>query len=149
MSRAVRLVAVVTACVVARAVMMAAQSPPRTVWDGVYTDAQATRGQALYKQHCGYCHRDDLTGGGSEAGAPALKGPVFIYRWLGQPVADVFVEIGLTMPKNKPDTLTPDAVADILSFIFKSNEMPAGKSELPGEVAALEAIAMTEGPAGR
>ena len=121
----------------------------RRVLDGVYTDAQAGRGLALYKQHCGYCHRDDLTGGGSEAGAPALAGPVFIYRWLGQPVADVFLEIGLTMPKNKPDTLTPQVVADIVSFLLKSNEMPAGKSELPADLEALKLITMTEPPPGR
>lgn len=123
-----------------------AQTSPRTSFDGVYTDAQAERGKALYKQHCGYCHRDDLTGGGSEAGAPALAGPVFIYRWLGQPASDVFVEIGLTMPKNKPDTLTPQTVADIMSFIFKSNEMPAGKAELPADLEALKLITMTEQP---
>ena len=137
--------AVAAACAVTQAATPA-QAPPRTILDGVYTDAQAERGKVLYKQHCGYCHRDDLTGGGSEAGAPALAGPVFIYRWLGQPAADVFIEIGLTMPKNKPDTLTPHIVADILSFIFKSNEMPAGKTELPADIEALKLIVMAEQP---
>ena len=79
-------------------VRVAPQTPRRTVWDGVYTADQAARGQALYKTHCGYCHRDDLIGGGSEAGAPALKGPIFTIRWRDQPLADMFVTIGTTMP---------------------------------------------------
>jgi mono/diheme cytochrome c family protein len=124
-----------------------AQTPTRTVWDGVYTAEQAARGKELYKTSCGYCHRDDLTGGGSEAGAPALTGPIFVYRWAGQPAADVFLSIGLTMPKNKPDTLTPAVVADILSFILQSNEMPPGDTELLPDLDALGAIAMTERPA--
>src|SRR6266850_6972874 len=50
----------------------------QSVWDGVYTSAQAERGAQLFKKTCGHCHRDDLAGGGSEAGAPALKGPIFV-----------------------------------------------------------------------
>src|SRR4030095_5046655 len=108
-----------------------AQDAARNVWDGVYTDGQAARGQELYKKNCVYCHRDDLTGGGSEAGAPALKGPIFFYRWLHSPLADMFLTIGTTMPQNKPDSLTPETVADIVSFLLEQNEMPAGKAELP------------------
>ena len=33
-----------------------------TVWQGVYTEAQAKRGQSEYTTHCANCHRDDLTG---------------------------------------------------------------------------------------
>ena len=28
----------------------------RTVWDRVYTEAQAGRGEALYARHCEQCH---------------------------------------------------------------------------------------------
>ena len=40
-------------------------------------------------------------------------------------------------------------VADIVSFLLKSNDMPAGKVELPADLEALKAIAMTEPPPGR
>lgn len=117
----------------------------RSIWEGVYTEAQATRGQQAYKDHCGYCHRDNLTGGGSEAGAPALVGPIFTYRWRDQPIADLFITIGTTMPQNKPDTLEPQTVVDIVSFVLKANNVPAGPTELPPDVGALKTIAMTAG----
>jgi cytochrome c len=122
----------------------AAQHVPRNVWDGVYTEAQAVRGQQLYTQSCGHCHRDDLTGGGSEAGAPPLRGPIFFYRWLHQPLSEMFLTIGTTMPQNKPDSLTPQTVIDIMSFLLKENEMPAGQTELPPELETLKQILVTE-----
>ena len=127
-------------------VRVAPQAPRKTVWDGVYTADQAARGQALYKTHCGYCHRDDLIGGGSEAGAPALKGPIFTIRWRDQPIADMFVTIGTTMPKNKPDTLTPQVVIDIVSFLLKSNNMPPGATDLPADLEALQSVFMEYRP---
>ena len=130
----------------ALSVHAAPQPARKTVWDGVYTVEQAGRGQQLYKTHCGYCHRDDLIGGGSEAGAPALKGPIFTVRWREQPLADMFVTIGTTMPKNKPDTLTPQIVIDIVSFLLKSNGMPAGSSELPADLEALKTVFMEYRP---
>jgi quinoprotein glucose dehydrogenase len=121
-----------------------AQEPNRNVWQGVYTDGQAARGQELYRKNCGHCHRDDLTGGGSEAGAPPLSGPIFFYRWLHSPVADMFLTIGTTMPQNNPDSLTPQTVVDIVSFLLAQNEMPAGTTELPPDVEALQKIFVTE-----
>jgi mono/diheme cytochrome c family protein len=29
---------------------------PRSVWDGVYTEAQAKRGEALFGENCVTCH---------------------------------------------------------------------------------------------
>src|SRR5262245_53406882 len=125
------------------AIVSVNQGGPRTIWDGVYTDAQAERGQRAYKTHCGYCHRDNLTGGGSEAGAPALIGPIFEHRWGDQTLADLFVTIGTTMPQNDPDTLAPQTVIDIVSFLLKSNGSPASDAELPARVDALKEVAMT------
>ena len=119
------------------------QAGPSTIWDGVYTDAQAERGQRAYKTNCGYCHRDNLTGGGSEAGAPALVGPIFEHRWGDQTLADLFVTIGTTMPQNDPDTLAPQTIIDIVSFLLKSNGAPASTGELPANVDALKEVRMT------
>ena len=147
MRQAARRAAVALAMIaVGLSVRAAPQTARKTVWDGVYTADQATRGQALYKTHCGYCHRDDLIGGGSEAGAPALKGPIFTIRWRDQPIADMFVTIGTTMPQNKPDTLTPQVVIDIISFLLKSNSMPPGNAELPADLDALKTVFMEYRP---
>ena len=121
-------------------VVVSAQDNLRTVWSGVFTDEQAMRGQQTYIKTCGHCHRDDLTGGGSEVGAPALRGPIFTYRWQDQPLSELFLTIGTTMPQNKPDSLTPQAVIDVVSFLLKANEMPPGTVELPAEVATLGKI---------
>lgn len=123
-----------------------AQDLRKTVWEGVYTDAQASRGQDAYKTLCGHCHRDNLTGGGSEAGAPALAGPIFTVRWRDQPLSEMFLTIGTTMPKNKPDSVTPGIVIDIVSFLLKANEMPAGRDELPPDLEKLKQIVLTEKP---
>jgi len=112
----------------------------RTATDGVFTAAQAERGRALYRTSCGHCHRDDLTGGGSEEGAPPLIGPIFTSRWRDDALSEMFLTIGTTMPKNKPDSLTPQVVADIMSFLLVMNEKPAGTSELPADLEALKQI---------
>jgi hypothetical protein len=52
----------------------------------------------------------------------------------------MFLTIGTTMPKNKPDSLTPQVVADIMSFLLVTNEKPAGSAELPADVNALKQI---------
>ena len=54
------------------------------VWDGVYTEEQAKRGEALYSEHCVRCHGASLQGNGEGAGP--LTGPVFTatgtaWRW--------------------------------------------------------------------
>ena len=125
-------------------VTAAAQDAASTVWEGVYTEEQASRGQESYKKTCGYCHRDDLSGGGSEIGAPALRGPIFTIRWRNQPLSELFLTIGTTMPQNAPDTLTPQTVIDIVSFLLKANDMPGGRTELQPQVEKLRNIFVTE-----
>jgi len=122
------------------------QDARTTVWDGVYTSQQAERGAQIYKKSCGHCHRDDLTGGGSEAGAPALKGPIFIFRWNDQPLSEMFLTIGTTMPQNAPDTLTPATVADVISFLLQSNDIPGGRTELEPTIDSLKKIWMIDKP---
>ena len=115
-----------------------------TIWDGVYTVAQAQRGRELYVKWCGYCHRDDLAGGGSDAGAPALQGSAFMVRWRDKPLAELFTTIGLTMPQNAPDSLPPQVVADIVSLLLQANGAPPGMHELAGEMGAFRNILFTD-----
>ena len=110
----------------------AAQAPPpaRSIRDGVYSAAQAMRGELNYRSSCGRCHSDDLMG---DRDAPALVGGAFTSRWGGQTVDDLFQSVKRTMPQEAPDTLGPAAYADIVSYIIKSNGHPAGATDLPIE----------------
>jgi cytochrome c len=80
----------------------AAQDAKRTMWDGVFTDAQAVRGQNAYKASCAPCHKADLLG---DTGAPALAGPDFFSRWNGSSADDLVKTIRASMPQDAPDTL--------------------------------------------
>ena len=48
----------------------------KSVWTGVYTTEQATRGTDLYQRVCGECHGDDLEGRErSRPPSPAARSP--------------------------------------------------------------------------
>jgi len=108
-----------------------------SVWDGVYTEAQATRGEALYYERCGACHGPSLEGGDM---TPALVGGVFTSTWNDLPLSDLFERIRITMPLNQPSTLSRQQTADVLSFLLKANKWPAGQAELPREIEPLKEI---------
>ena len=104
-----------------------AQEAMRSVWTGVYTDAQAQRGQAAYATNCQACHGAQLTGQGE---AKPLSGPEFLANWNGLSVGDLFERVRTTMPQNAPNSLSREAYADILAYVLKFNGFPAGSQEL-------------------
>ncbi|MBI3048509.1 MAG: cytochrome c [Acidobacteria bacterium] len=108
-----------------------------SVWDGVYTEAQAKRGEAIYYQRCGACHGPDLEGGDM---TPALVGGVFTANWNDLPVSDLFERIRITMPLDQPSTLARAQTADVVAFLLKANKWPAGEVELPRELEPLKEI---------
>jgi cytochrome c len=110
--------------------ILRAQAPAadsRSVWDGVYTEEQAKRGEPLYRKECAACHGDMLTGGES---APPLTGGPFLANWNGLTMGDLFDRIRKTMPQSNPGRLTRQQDADILAFMLSVNKFPAGKAEL-------------------
>jgi mono/diheme cytochrome c family protein len=115
---------------------------PRTANDGVYTDAQATRGQALYKERCAVCHGATLGGGL----APPLAGSVFIAAWGAQPLSELASKIRNTMPANDPGKLTPAQSADLVAHILQTGKFPAGRAELASDEAALKSIVLPGQP---
>lgn len=117
---------------------LAVRAQDRTVWDGVYTDEQATRGEGLYGEHCVRCHGASLQGNGE--GANPLTGATFKSTWNGVSIGAMFDRVRLSMPQDKPATLTRQQVADLLAFILRANKFPAGKSELVRQTDILNAI---------
>ena len=110
----------------------------RTVWDGVYTEEQATRGEALYAEHCIRCHGATLQGNGE--GAKPLTDATFKSTWNGVPLGALFDRVRLSMPQDKPGSMTRQQVADLLAFILRANKFPAGKDELVRQTDLLNAI---------
>src|SRR3954462_10005482 len=99
--------------------LVAQERPTRSVFDGVYAKEQATRGEALYKQHCASCHGPALEG---IEMAPALAGPEFLDKWAGQTVGDLFERIRTTMPMDKPGRLSREVDVDITAYMLSVNK---------------------------
>jgi mono/diheme cytochrome c family protein len=118
-------------------VMMLSAQETRTVWDGVYTEEQAKRGETIYLEHCVRCHGPKLLGG-NEVGA--LTGPVFNGNWEGVPLSQMLDRVRVTMPLDKPSTMSRQQIADVLSYIFSFNKIPAGKAELSRQAEMLNLI---------
>jgi mono/diheme cytochrome c family protein len=114
-----------------------AQEQSSSVWDGVYTEEQAKRGESLYARECASCHGAMLTGG--EA-APPLTGGAFLSNWNGLTMGDLFERTRTTMPLSKPGKLPRDTIADILAYILEANKFPAGSTELPKKTEMLKQI---------
>ena len=109
----------------------------KTTTDGVYSEAQAKRGEAVYTKACASCHQADLSGDGQ---TPALTGKDFNADWNDQSLGDLFDRTRISMPADKPGSLPPAEVADVIAFLLKKSTFPAGSSELPADPAALKAI---------
>jgi hypothetical protein len=111
------------------------------VLDGVYTAAQARRGQAQFELHCASCHREDLLG----IAGPALKGDRFLDHWREFPLEVLVNDMKSQMPFGKPGTLPTETYVDIAAYMLEANGIPAGRAELTAEVAAK---VMLVGPGG-
>jgi mono/diheme cytochrome c family protein len=114
-----------------------AQPPSKSIWEGIYSEEQATRGKGLYSQECASCHGGELTGGEM---APPLAGGEFMAGWDGLTVGDLFERVRISMPQNAPGSLSGQQNADILAFIFNSNKFPAGTAEMSKEAGILKQI---------
>jgi S-disulfanyl-L-cysteine oxidoreductase SoxD len=115
----------------------AAVQTPRTIWNGIYTDAQAKRGQAVYEEQCASCHSPDLKGADQ---APALVGTDFNAEWNDVAINDLFERISATMPADKPGTMKPEQVADVIAFVLNKGGFPTGDGELPAQTDTLKDI---------
>jgi len=118
------------------AVLLSAQSQ-RTVWDGVYTEEQATRGEQVYAEHCAQCHGEGL--GGVES-APALTGPAFYANWEGETLNALFERIRMSMPQDSPGSLSRAQNADIVAHMLRVGGYPAGSTPLEGQASVLTGI---------
>ena len=110
---------------------------PTNIWDGVYSNAQAKRGDVIYAQHCAMCHMVDM--GGKEP-APELAGDGFLSKWLGHDVGELYERVATTMPAGNPGTLKPSEYADIVAVLLQANNFKAGPTDMKPDVAALKKV---------
>jgi|SRR5580700_3545476 len=109
----------------------------KSVWDGVFTEEQARRGENISKEECVRCHGQGLSGGEE---APPLAGAGFVANWNGSTMGDLFERIRISMPTDAPGRLTRQENADVLAYILSLNKFPAGKSELDRQSEVLKQI---------
>ncbi len=124
----------------------AAAGSGKTVWDGVFTAAQAERGRLAFQQHCAECHGGNLNGGE----AVALAGERFNLSWRESTVDRLFRQMSTSMPMSEDGslagTLARGTYVDIAALILQANGFPAGSSELTPESAVGVSIVAKSGP---
>lgn len=129
---------VLVAALAAASALLVAQAPGRSVWDGVYSDAQAQRGTVAYDKWCAGCHGVKLEGLGLGNG-PALAGTLFIENWEGS-LLNLFEMMKSPMPRAE-DVAVPDKdVLDVLAFVLQYNGMPARQDLDAGALASITMV---------
>src|SRR5580700_7614630 len=116
-----------------------ASSEKRSVWDGVYSDAQAKRGRDAYEYSCASCHQPDLSGDAGKD-VPALSGEEFMRNWNHHTVQDLFDLMSKRMPQDAPASLRAQTYLDLVAYLLQSKEIPAGEHELPSQSTLLAQI---------
>jgi S-disulfanyl-L-cysteine oxidoreductase SoxD len=109
----------------------------RTVWDSVFTSAQASRGETAYVKTCARCHQASL--GGADQ-SPPLTGSAFLGNWNGVPLSDLQERIRTTMPPDSVGIYDRQLVTDVMAYVLKVNGFPAGSTDLPKETERLKEI---------
>ncbi len=120
----------------------AAASAATGIWSGVYTEAQAKRGEAVSATACVSCHGADLAG---DMG-PGLVGQEFLSAWRGESLGAFFDRVHATMPADAPGSMSPRDTADVVAYMLQLNKFPAGEKDLPSDMSALNGITFERQP---
>lgn len=106
-----------------------AEPEPETTSDGIFTAAQAERGEGLFNQHCTRCHS-----------IQEFTGRSFETIWVGTPTAALYLRIANTMPLDQPGSLGTVQSTALLAHILQENGMPAGDKPLEADLEFLTRI---------
>ncbi len=120
-----------------------------SVWDGVFTEAQAKRGQSGYSGACGRCHGRRLNGAPEDPdmrSTPPLARAKFLRVWEGRSLATLFEYTRATMPESNPGSLTDDEYIDVIAYMLSVSGMPAGDDELKPDPQPLARVVIEQGP---
>jgi mono/diheme cytochrome c family protein len=103
----------------------------KSVKAGVYTAAQAERGQAMFRSKCASCHAPNR-----------FTDDLFYTSFAGKPLWEMFDVISDSMPEDNPGSLKKEEYADVIAYLLKLNNFPAGDTDLPTDKEALSLIQM-------
>jgi mono/diheme cytochrome c family protein len=107
----------------------------KSVWQGVYTEEQAARGDVEHQNNCSSCH-----------GTEKYAGDAFTKNWVGRTVFDLFDQIKTTMPDDNPGGLSVQQYKDVVAYILKTNGIPAGTDSLPNDAEAMRLLRIDAKP---
>ena len=128
---------------------LGAAGPMASVWDGVFTVAQATRGQAVYSGACALCHGRRLNGAPDDPdmrSTPSLARARFVRVWEGRSLATLYEYTQATMPEDNPSSLTDQELVDVIAYMLSVGGMPAGDDELQPEPRSLARVVIGSRP---
>lgn len=113
---------------------VAARTQGASTSDGVFTAAQATKGQELYAHTCESCHQ------------PAkFTGAEWTRAYVGRPLDEVNRAMA-EMPADNPGSLSTDDVAALIAYFLEMNNYPVGRTPLSGAPDALKSIMIAPRP---
>lgn len=105
----------------------------RSVLDGVFTSAQASRGARTFERTCASCHDTGEFSGGR-----------FRLSWVGRTAGDLFDTVSTLMPEGDPGSLTADEYASLVAYLLDLNGYPAGQVPLPTDEMVLQMVQIDE-----
>ena len=123
--------------------------PMASVWDGVFTEAQAARGQATYTGACAICHGRRLNGAPDDPdmrSTPPLARATFVRVWEGRSLATLFAYTRATMPEDNPSSLTDQENVDVIAYLLSISGMPVGDVELQADPRSLARVVIGQRP---
>ena len=127
----------------------AAVGQETTIRDGVFTEAQASRGEEAYSTPCGWCHGYRLNGAPDDPdmrSSPPLARARFLRVWDGLSLATLLAYTRATMPEENPSSLTPEEYVDVIAYQLSVSGIPAGAVELPVGLSELANIVIGPQP---
>ena len=114
-----------------------------SVWDGVYSEEQASRGAANYRETCASCHGEDFRG---DSTSPSLIGMSFLFIWEERSLGELFNSIQTAMPPTDPNSLTRESYFEVLAYLMQANGFPAGERALSAEPGKYDQVLITGKP---
>ncbi|MEX0617424.1 MAG: c-type cytochrome [Pseudohongiellaceae bacterium] len=98
-------------------VALAASAQEKTLHDGVFTEAQAKAGEAVYEQRCVTCHDMQYYSN-------------VLSSWQSQPLLYLWEAIMGQMPADNPGSMMFSEYTEVLAYILDGNGFPAGDTPL-------------------